>query len=462
MTAIDYGALRPAPLPADARALMRFLWHQQLCVDTLGWLARHTPLWRYPQDLLLEMDSTYFWSYWIHKTGNPITRAMRDSRLEQHFASARQAPPDLFPAGFEAEHRASMSAVGDLIATKGLEHSRDSLYTDIADLVFDADIRYANFESTLSRTAPKDTLIQPGETPEINVTPEQYEAFIGHQGRHYSMLQLANNHILDCGQAGIDVTLERLERDGIDWVGINPEESDAAQGRIIEVNGIRIGWVAFTFSVNFRPFPEGKDYLVNFVPFHLERNPDTAAITRQIRWCREQNCDVVILGLHWGLEFEIYPHPEQLQWAREFAEAGADLIVCHHPHVVQPIEYYRTRRDPARHVPIIYSLGNLMPLIHHPASVLSAVARLELVKGKVAGRSMTLPGVVSMTPVALLAERHDGEGLRLARLSSLVQAELSPAMRDYTQAVEGFAHLALGDSWREPDSVCPATIPAAS
>ena len=85
--------------------------------------------------------------------------------------------------------------------------------------------------------------------------------------------------------------------------------------------------------------------------------------------------------LHWGLEHEAYPRPRQLDVAHHLAEMGFDIILGHHPRVVQPMEAYRTRRDPDRVVPIFYSLGNLVNPFSHPAFRVGGVARIELAKG---------------------------------------------------------------------------------
>jgi poly-gamma-glutamate synthesis protein (capsule biosynthesis protein) len=114
---------------------------------------------------------------------------------------------------------------------------------------------------------------------------------------------------------------------------------------------------------------------------------DFTVVQRQIDYCRSQRSDVVVALLHWGMEHEYYPRPDQLDVAHHLAETGVDLVIGHHPHVVQPAEYYRTKRDPNRVVPIYYSLGNLITPFSHPAFRRSALARVTFARGVAADGS---------------------------------------------------------------------------
>jgi poly-gamma-glutamate synthesis protein (capsule biosynthesis protein) len=116
------------------------------------------------------------------------------------------------------------------------------------------------------------------------------------------------------------------------------------------------------------------------------------------------------------MEFELWPRPEQVELAHHLAEMGVDAIIGHHPHVLQPVEYYSTKRDPARVVPIFYSLGNLTNPFSAPFMCRSGVARLDLVKGLLAdGSRSTLVARASLVEVDQLADRtHEQISLRAA------------------------------------------------
>jgi poly-gamma-glutamate synthesis protein (capsule biosynthesis protein) len=335
------------------------------------------------------------------------------------------------------------------MCTKGLDDAKDRFYEEVAELIFGIDIAYANLESTLTAGEIAATTFTEDETPKINLTPRQYQTIIGHRGRRFDVVQLANNHILDCGEEGIRTTIAQLRADGVEQVGVNETETDAMRPRITEIAGLRIGWVAHTFSVNFKPFPADKPWIVNMTPMHLMPDPDVSGIEAQVRACREAGCDLVFVSLHWGLEFELYPHPDQLRWAHRFAEAGADAVIGHHPHVAQPVEIYRPESDPSRTVPILYSLGNLTSLISHPSNVASLVARLRLSTGMLGGMRRTLVTGLELTPVALLAEKgQTGSTLKLFPATVLLEGSGDEATDVYLSEVAGYIDVVIGDGWR--------------
>jgi poly-gamma-glutamate synthesis protein (capsule biosynthesis protein) len=107
------------------------------------------------------------------------------------------------------------------------------------------------------------------------------------------------------------------------------------------------------------------------------------------------------------MEYELYPRPGQIELAHHLAELGVDAIVGHHPHVVQPVEYYRTRRDAERVVPVFYSLGNLTNPFSAPHLCRSGVARVALARGATKDgnwrtyvKSATLSEVVQVADIA--------------------------------------------------------------
>lgn len=434
---------QPVALPRDGRALARFPDDVAAEIGRITREAVSAGRWESTQDLPISLRDNEFLAYWIHKSGQPVPRAKQGSGVEAALEAFRRRHFELLPDGFAADAEVSMSAVGDLIATQGLEHARDGLYAEVAGLIFGADIAYANLEATLTEGQIVPFALGSDDTPSLNLTVPQYEALVSHAGRRYDVLQLANNHILDCGEEGLRTTLRRLAMDRIEPVGVNHSAAAAACPRITQLAGLRIGWVAHTFGLNFKPLPEGQPWAVNVTPFHMEQEPDVSAIETQVRACRREGCDLVFVALHWGLEFECFPHPDQLRWAHRFADAGADLVIGHHPHVVQPVEIYCTGDNPTRAVPILYSLGNLTPVFSHPAAVLSLVARLRLVRGSDRHGCRALVAALDLTPVALL----QSDGLpRLCTLASLDEgADLDPG---YLDELRSHATRVLGADWR--------------
>lgn len=451
-------AYQPVNLPRDARGLMKFRPEVSAQIERLTVQATQESRWEASNDLLFDLKNPEFWAYWIHKTEHPITRALRGSTIEEDLRPFRRTRFRLLPESLWAQKTWTLSAVGDLMCTRGLESSSDKLYAAVEDLIFGADIAYANLESTLTTGAVVPIALSADESPMINVTPAQYETLVSHRGRRFDIVQLANNHILDCGNEGIQTTLTRLRSDGIQQVGVNESLQDALDPRVTEHQGLKIGWVAHTFSVNFKPFPDNAPWRVNMTPFHVVRDPDTSNLERQIRRCRKSGCDLVFVALHWGLEWEFYPHPQQRIWAHRFAELGADLIIGHHPHVIQPAEIYRTRGQRVRDVPILYSLGNLTPVFSHPATTLSLVARLHIVRTGERNEGNVRISELELTPIALVSATESQEySLRLCRLADLQTTASAGDMQTCTSAMSQYADLVLGSDWRLPSGSHPVT-----
>lgn len=447
--------LRPLDIPRDASGLFRpettgdaALWQ---CIEREVAMGPN----RLPRDVRIDLSRPEFWAYWIAKSRVPIERAYEGSGLESHFAAHLFNQFDCsFDGDAPPQEFLTLALAGDLMCTPGLANSAGRLYERVADLIFDADVRYANLESTLT-TQPLESLTFRKDTaPSVNISRDEYAALVRHDVRTFNVLHLANNHVLDRGLEGIETTCRELEQQGITGIGVNWVESNPSGLSITEHSGARIGWVAHTFSVNFKPIPADHPNVVNFTPFHLEDDPDTSRIESQIRQCQELGCEFIVVGLHWGLEFEMYPHPDQLKWARRFAQAGADLVVGHHPHVVQPMEILELPGNPVRYVPVIYSLGNLTPVFSHPASAASMVVRVTLARDARRGNARRLRfRSLEATPVALLQEMQPaGPVLQLWRLRELLSQVNSHELATYAQEMARFIDMAVGTGWRQSGS----------
>lgn len=461
MSDTSINKLRPASAPRDARPWMKFTGELGEAIEQHLRDAADGR-WDQQADVRIDPKNPESLAHWLYKSIYPVAHGPRGPGIdiEALFAPFKKTRFELLPQDFTVESEVSISASGDLMSTSGLDGAKDRLFAEVDELIFGADICYANLESTLTTVELGPSEFTAESTPKINLTPQQYEAVVSHRDRRFDVLQLANNHILDCGEEGIQTTLARLEQDGIAQIGVNLTEEAARRPRITELAGLRIGWVAHTFSVNFKPFPEGKPWMVNMTPFHLEPDPDIGPIETQIKACRDAGCDLVIVALHWGLEFELYPRPQQVGWAHRFAEAGADLIIGHHPHVPQPVEMYRPQSGPDRAVPILYSLGNLSTDMSNPAVALSLVARISVAKGQRRGKPETRIASLELKPVALVAE--DGATGEIARLVTLKDLDccISQApMRDYVDDLASYADLVVGEGWRADTPADPAAGP---
>jgi hypothetical protein len=177
----------------------------------------------------------------------------------------------------------------------------------------------------------------------------------------------------------------------------------------------------------------------------------------QIKATRAVGCDLVMLVLHWGAEWEFYPNPKQLRCAHKFAELGADAIIAQHPHVIQPVEIYQPCSYPDKQVPILYSLGNLTPFGAPPYTVLSLIANLRISTGKLKGEKRTIVTGLEVTPVSCVAEQDDDGSMHaaLVPLADLVMTKLEQTTRDYVSSMAKYADLVLGPDWRKQDPAEP-------
>ncbi|GIN84144.1 hypothetical protein J6TS2_05300 [Heyndrickxia sporothermodurans] len=159
----------------------------------------------------------------------------------------------------------------------------------------------------------------------------------------------ANNHALDKGETGILSSISYYEKKDLPYVGTFKDKKDQHTLRIVNVNGIKVAILAYTYGTNGIPVPKGKEYLVNVI--------DSDKILNEIKRARSQ-ADLVILNLHWGIEYMRTPTKEQKALAKLLTDGGADVILGHHPHVLQPIE--RLHTSDGRNALVIYSLGNFI------------------------------------------------------------------------------------------------------
>jgi len=169
----------------------------------------------------------------------------------------------------------------------------------------------------------------------------------------------ANNHAFDFGFEGIVNTVNSFARQEFAHTGMNTSLADFNTPTILDINGIQVGIVAYTDSVNGLEalVPEAsRVYAVR--RFNSQTLADVEHMAQNIADLREAGAELVILALHWGEEYQNAPTQMQRLIAAELSEAGADVIMGKHSHTVHPIEWHY-REDGSRAL-IIYSLGNFL------------------------------------------------------------------------------------------------------
>lgn len=218
-------------------------------------------------------------------------------------------------------------AVGDIsLQTK----NAGDPFPRIRDSIVDKDILIGNLETVLSNTGRK---IEKAHS--IHSTADKV---VHLRSARFDVLSVANNHTLDLGGEGLANTMETLSSNGIRPIGARIGDCDGTSHAILEKNGTRVGFLAYTSGL----LLFGKGVSVN-------RLIDKRTLS-EIRSLKSQ-CDAVVVSVHWGTENVDYPSPAQIRLAREMISSGASLVLGHGPHVVQGLERYKQGV-------IAYSLGN--------------------------------------------------------------------------------------------------------
>lgn len=164
------------------------------------------------------------------------------------------------------------------------------------------------------------------------------------------IVSMANNHTLDRGEEAIQNAINHWDDIDMLYTGAYKDQADRDDIRVIDTEeGISVAFLAYTFSTNGIAIPSGKEYLVNMI------DKDTMAV--DIALAKEKS-DVVVLSLHFGIEYEPLPSQKQQDLVQFAADEEVDIVLGHHPHVLQPIEWIEGTEG--NELLAIYSLGNFL------------------------------------------------------------------------------------------------------
>ncbi len=229
---------------------------------------------------------------------------------------------------------------GDVMLSRyvgALARQRDdpaSPLRDVADLFSSADIAFVNLEAPFSDRGRK---VEAGMV--FKAEPEMIEAL---RVAGIDIVSTANNHARDCGAYGVEFTLNWLQKNGIETVGTGQTAELAHEGAILERNQVGFGFLAYTYDQSNGNHADQDDRVAMM---------DLDEMVEDVKKLQER-CDVVIVSMHAGTEYLQKPNAQQREFAHAAIDAGATVVVGHHPHVTQPVEDY------GKGV-VFYSLGNL-------------------------------------------------------------------------------------------------------
>src|SRR3989442_13967477 len=254
-------------------------------------------------------------------------------------------------------------AVGDINLGRRLAKERllqgDTLYPFIAlhDSLAAADITFGNLESpiTTDSAAP--------DSAGVFTAPAAAAAALARAG--FDIVSTANNHAWDGGGSAVEATMRELTRAGVRFVGSGFGRDMAEQPVILERCVLRVAFFALTRAWNPAPYTFHSHAGSRYVAWG-----DTGRIYPAIRAVKAKGrADLVVVSMHGGTEYVDTPPKHMQDLERGAVDAGADLVLAHHPHVLQPVVWYR-------HKPIVQSLGNFVFLQDDPWTRLSAILRV--------------------------------------------------------------------------------------
>lgn len=247
----------------------------------------------------------------------------------------------------------NLSAVGDIMFHDAqLESAYDEendtyhfipVFEEVKPILSNADITIGNLETTLA--GPERGF---SGYPLFNSPDETIDAI---KNAGFDILTTANNHSLDTGIDGLQRTIKVLREKGIDFVGTADNE-DQSRVLIKDVDGIKLAFLAYTESTNGLGDQYSNDQLHRMLNVMEKEN-----IMQDIEEAKSLDADLIITYMHWGTEYMEEPNEKQIEYAHMLAEAGVDIILGSHPHVIQPSEVIETDDHETF---VVYSMGNFI------------------------------------------------------------------------------------------------------
>jgi poly-gamma-glutamate capsule biosynthesis protein CapA/YwtB (metallophosphatase superfamily) len=249
----------------------------------------------------------------------------------------------LVASGFlKNEKEIRMIAVGDVMLSRGVERKmiakKNYKYPFVATSKFisGADIVFGNLETPMIKGRSINDMEMVFRTDPKSVKGLKFAGF--------NVMSIANNHIMNFGLAGLQSTIKNLDENNIMHVGAGLNEDDIYKPAFKEIKGTKFAFLGFTYNHDQRKDANGDIYGVA----SMEKEKMQQMIEKT-----KLEADVVIVSMHAGSEYKILSGSFQENFAHDAIDAGADVVIGHHPHVVQNSEIYKGKY-------IFYSLGNFV------------------------------------------------------------------------------------------------------
>ncbi len=261
---------------------------------------------------------------------------------EQPAAVIEPPPPEKMVISLVGDIMVHSSEITAAYNPEIKSHDFTDFFAPVKPLLQASDLLIGNLETTLA--GPKS-----GYTgyPLFNA-PEVLAVNLKEAG--FDVLTTANNHSLDRGVDGILSTIRYLDEAELLHTGTFATKEEQKKPLFTEVKGCRIAILAYTYGLNGLVLPKNTPVAVNML--------DPLQIKNDIAVAKSEGAQLVLVALHFGEEYRATPTQAQIQLAQEVLQAGADVIIGHHPHVLEPVVFYNQTVE--KNKLISYSLGNFV------------------------------------------------------------------------------------------------------
>lgn len=258
-------------------------------------------------------------------------------------------------AGDAMQHGPQLKAARQADGT----YDYDYCFTEVKPIVESADYAIVNLETPVG-------LSQFSGYPQFSA-PASYASALKNAG--FDFILTSNNHSMDRGAKGVRRTIEVLDSLGLPHTGtyIDKESRSQSLPVIKEVNGFKLGFLDYTYGTNGIPVSGG--VVVDLI--------DKDLIAKDIKLTREAGAEILIVSMHWGIEYQLLPPAEVKNLAKFLKEQGVDIINGGHPHVIEPMEL-EVNPATGRNTALIYSLGNFISNQQQTNSRGGAMAQVKL------------------------------------------------------------------------------------
>ena len=234
---------------------------------------------------------------------------------------------------------------------------------------------------------------------------------------------MANNHALDRGAVGLENTIKNVDASGLVGFGArlvthavatstvaalaaststtSTSTSAILNYKITEKNGIRIGFLSYTYGTNGLSLPKSKSGMLSYI--------NKGQISKDIKDLKKQNVDAVVVAIHFGVEYKLDENANQRDLAQFTCDSGADIVLGDHPHVLEPITYLNDKK-----CLVIYSLGNFISAMPNLYMDLGGILKVEITKNEGGdigiGNASSSTSSISMKPdfIATWVKRGTG------------------------------------------------------